>query len=889
MKHRLYLLCFVTTLPFLSLDAQQEVLVKLNIRNVPLVEVLADLEQRYDLQFSYSDEQLSGVRVSARIRQQTLSTAFAQLLNDTPLTFRLIQARYVLILPKEAPPFQPTTAPPVQPSTQSYLLRGKITDATTNSGLPFANIRIVPTGAGGNSEVDGSFALQLSAYPKDSVEISYLGYESQRFSLDEFTRNDQNVALKIQSFGLANVIVRAYLTDGITVGNEVGQITFSPHRIDVIPGQAEPDILQAVLLLPGISSPGESVSDLNIRGGTADQNLVLWDGIPVYHTGHYFGSFTAFNPYIVDEVDVWRGGFGAEYGGRISGVIDIKTKDEIAQKPTLGAGLNLTHGHLQWELPFAQQKLSWLFSARRSFTDFLPTVTFNKFQTKIFQGTKVEGGLQVNGEDVKVLTDRFLFHDLHTKLLWQPGTQDQLSIAFFTGNNTLEYALEEPDILVNDNLQINNWGSLAQWQRQWSDQWQSKLQISHSSFDYRTRFGETFDNTLELFLSKKTNSLTDQRLKSTLQWKPNEQHQFIGGIENTNYQFGFTIDFRSIIEGDDVLEVVNTKAATFVNFLDYTFQDKQQKWRFQFGSRAVSIPNLDLRFWEPRFSFSYRPNKNLRIKGSAGENHQFVNQLIELDFNGLGVNNQIWTLVDDETFPVLQGTQYTAGFDFQSNGWFIDLEAYLKNMIGLTSFSPAFSVLQEDEFSEGQGRVRGLDVLLRKRWKNHHSWISYTWSTSQYLFEDYTSDWLPAFNDQRHQLSLVYLWKKAPFDLSIGWHFHSGKPFTPLNEIELITFEEEEETFTLAVPMLGEINSAYLPAYHRLDASIVYTFSQKKERAPKIQTGLSIINVYNRTNLIDRRFREIIFDEADEPEERIEIFDRNLLPFTPNLFFRIEW
>lgn len=871
---------------FFDLQGQTDLPVNVNAEHMPLTAILADMEARYDLAFSYSDNLLEDIVVTIRAKEESLDIVLHKLLRDTKLDHRFVRERFILLVPQETEDITDVIVPI---KTRNYLLQGAIVDAITLEPLPFATIKLLSTGQGVNSQTDGAFALNVRTLPTDSVEVSYVGYETQRFAIINTDGQSLDIRLQLASVGLANVVVTAYLTEGIQAGDELGQIRFSPDRIDVLPGQAEPDILQGVLLLPGISSPSESVADINIRGGTADQNLVLYDGIPVYHTGHYFGSITAFNPYIVDKVDIWRGGHGAQYGGRVSGVIDIQTPSEVSKDLKAGAGLNLTHGHVFWELPMAKKQLSWMFSARRSFTDFFPTVTFTNYQQKVFQGSKIDNDQRSQFDDLRPVTDRFYFQDLHTKLIWQISTQDQLNVSYFTGQNSLDFVLAEEDgYRVADNVEIGNRGGQASWQHQWSKQWQADIHASHSFFDYRSGFRESLNDTFELERIAKFNTLTDDRLRMQLQWQPNEAHQLTGGAEWVDYTFGFSIDYQSIYEGQ-YAEKLENNVAVSAAFIDYAFQDQQQKWVAQFGLRSANVPSLGQRFWEPRLGLDVEVSTGLRFKATAGRNHQFVSQLIEAGFNGLGVNNQIWAVVDDDDIAVLKGWQQTAGFDMQLKGWYLDIEAYARQLTGLTSFARAFSSLEVEDYSRGKGRTRGIDLLLRKRWKNHHTWISYTHSRSEYLFEDFDPDWIPAFNDIRHQFSWVYMWRRKPIDISVGWYFHSGKPYSPLTDIDIREIEEEEDPYILTIPVQDDINADYLPAYHRLDVSAVYTFAKRKERSPQWQLGMSAINIYNRTNLVDRIYQDIVFESDEEPEERVGLLEKSLLPFTPNLFVRVEW
>ncbi|MEM6770551.1 MAG: carboxypeptidase-like regulatory domain-containing protein, partial [Bacteroidota bacterium] len=457
MRFTLRLLLLVLMLCSYTLRGQSDLRVSYAFNNTPLAEALDNLSAQTGLTFSYADDLVTGQNITARANQLPLPKAMRRLLRSTPIDFKIVRESYVLLLPRTAS--SDLSLIPDKPVEKTvFQLRGTITDAGSGEGIPYATISVVGAGSGGYSDLEGGFDFEVTAGPQDSVEFSSLGYQSQRVAIEEATGSAINPKLTLASVGLQDIVVTAYLTNAIRSGSDNGEIQFSPADIELLPGQAEPDILQSLLLLPGVSSATESVADINIRGGTADQNLVLWDNIPVYHTGHYFGSFTAFNPFIVDEVNVWRGGHGAEYGGRVSGVIDIKTSEEVADKPRVGAGFNLTHAHVYGDVPLVRDKLSLLFSARRAFTDIFPTITFNNFRAKVFQGTKVEEGPEVDDEEISVTDDRFVFADLHAKLRWQPSAKDRVSVSFFSGNNDLLFGVGEEDVEIIDNLGVENFG-----------------------------------------------------------------------------------------------------------------------------------------------------------------------------------------------------------------------------------------------------------------------------------------------------------------------------------------------------------------------------------------------------------------------------------------------
>ncbi|MEM6396946.1 MAG: TonB-dependent receptor [Bacteroidota bacterium] len=877
------------------LDAQEETLISFDFRNTELVDALMDIENNYSISFSYGDDLVHNKKVTSRADDLTLDEALQKLFSGRDIGFKIIDRKYVLLVLEKDSEILSEHILGESLNSRTYKIQGRVLDAESGTGLPFAQIYVASTNSGCHTDTDGYFDCDLMGSTTDSVRISSLGYTDQKLYLPNSESKSLSIDLAISSIGLADVVVTEYLTDGIQGGNELGQIRFSPPRIDLLPGQAEPDVLQAILLLPGVSSPTESVSDINIRGGTADQNLVLWDGIPIYHTGHYFGSFTAFNSFIVDKVDVWRGGFGAQFGGRVAGVIDIQSQNDIHKAFRAGLGMNLTHGHAFAEVPLVENKLSFMFSARRSFTDILRTITFNTFQGKIFQGTKVDENERVVDEEISIDTDRFYFADAHAKIIWKPNEKDKFSAVYFVGNNDLEFALAEPEARLADVIGIENWGAKLDWQRSWSPNWSSGLYASYSYFDYNAGFVETIDGNLDIVNLQNLNALSDQRISFDTEWKAKRNTRLKFGASWVDYNLSFNINYQSIFD-DDFNETSRDSTDVYSVFLEYQLEDTENRWALQLGFRHVSVPNLEEFFWEPRANVSYRTETGFRFKANAGVNHQFINQLIEFGFTGLGVGNQIWTLVDGDDFPALRSTQLAIGADWGKNGWFFDVEAYHRQLVGITSLASTFASFDEVGFNEGRGRSYGLDALIRKRWGDHQSWLSYSLSRSEYFFEELEDDWFPAINDQRHRFSWVYLWQQKRFSLSLGWTLETGRPFTPLADVLLEELEDEIGPFTLSVPILGEVNARNLPASHRLDVSALYKFpsrrslpANRRNRGANYQIGLSVINIYNQRNLRYRSYRDIIFEDGEEPIAQVETFERDLLPFTPNLFFRVAW
>ncbi|MEM6772573.1 MAG: TonB-dependent receptor, partial [Bacteroidota bacterium] len=385
---------------------------------------------------------------------------------------------------------------------------------------------------------------------------------------------------------------------------------------------------------------------------------------------------------------------------------------------------------------------------------------------------------------------------------------------------------------------------------------------THSYFNYNYGYQEIASDQTELITVRKLNELTDQRVSATLDWQPAAGHGLRAGVSTEQYALSFDLDYTSIFE-PGVQEAVASDTYVHSAFVDYELGQSEAPFSGRLGLRTVQATVLEDIFWEPRLNLSYRFPSGIRLKANAGINHQFVNQLIEFEFNGLGVDNQIWALVDGDAFPALRSVQFAAGVDWRQKGWFIDLEGYSRTLQGITSFTPQLVGFDPDEYSQGSGRSFGFDLLLRKQFGNHQTWISYSLSAAQYAFDELSDAWIPAFNDQRHRISWTYLWQKDRWSFSLGWNFQSGKPFTPLESVELDEIEDGDEVDYLAFGELGTLNSARLPAYHRLDLSALYTFGRKNNRGPTYQLGVSLINVYGRDNLVERRYLDVFYGNEE--------------------------
>ena len=392
-------------------------------KNRLVKEVFFELEKKHQIKFSYSDNLVANIRVSITLTGKNLDAILREIKKQTNFIFQKVSERYIIVLDKDE---KSKTA------ACGYLL-----DIISQEPLQEASITILSSSIGTTTGRDGYFQL-ASVSPNDTIKISFIGYLSKLFLAKELIKKPcKYIYLEEFTSVLNEIRITNYLASGITKEKD-GSIGISPKKLGILPGLTEPDVLQSIQLLPGINSPSETASGIHIRGGTPDQNLILFDGIKMYNSAHFFGMISSFNPYITDKIKVYRSGAGARYGNHISGVVDIETSNTITNKTNGGFGFNLTHADAFIETKL-NDKIGVSFSARRSFTDFINTNTFSKFSDKVFQNTIIDIDRQQSNSDLFSDNNDFHFVDFNSKIIYEPTEKDKIIFNQLMTRNKLEH------------------------------------------------------------------------------------------------------------------------------------------------------------------------------------------------------------------------------------------------------------------------------------------------------------------------------------------------------------------------------------------------------------------------------------------------------------------
>lgn len=855
-----------------------------NYQNTPLVNVIKEVEKEYKISFSYANDLIQDKVITLTVSQLTLSELLIILEAQTSLTFDKISDKQIIIAPKKG----------------NNKICGYVLDAKTRMPIPFAIINN-DKNQQVTTDINGFFTISQTT--TNRFTANSLGYDKKEFA---GSSNCTQIYLTAGTESLEAVIISGYITNGID-RNKDGSISVDTKRLGILPGLLNADISQSIQLIPGISTLDESATGIQIRGGSPDQNLILYDNIKLYNTGHFYGMFSLFNPFAAQSASIFRSGTSASYGDRISGIIDISSGDEIPEKTNGGFEIDglAVNGYVK--TPLSDKAALYVF-ARRSYPDVWKTPTYISYADKIFTNFGVARDINGNVLDLETdddfnresSTNDFDFADVNAKVVLKPNENNTLSIGGLYTRNRLDFNFMGGDELLIDSLITKNKGVSFEWKHTTSDKQKEKLTVYFSEYNsfYQNNEikDETGDDIPELAeVNIRQNDIVDVGANFSLTRNLSDSQKITAG-----YQLSYTdldVIIRKINPIDDEIEDSGQSDTNLKNALfgEYTFTFKNNAF-LNAGVRFVHYNSVDRFLVEPRINFEYPLNDRFRIKTAIERRNQPISQLIEFNHTELRLENNLWRLSDDNQYPLLSSNQVSGGILYSHKNLNVDIDAYYKELEGLTTFTNGFSNPLEN-LEEGESTIKGLDVLLKYRWNNYKIWAGYTFNDITFKFPNLQGNSkFPGNNDITHAFRISNTLKVDKWQFSLGWQIRSGKPITPVNSYVI---EIDADGENAGVVDFGPINSERLPAFHRLDASVLYDFNIKKLRA---QVGVSVLNLYNRVkpiNLIYKAERKPLDDggiaipgtTGSTPEELEvileQVIQRFSLGITPNVSFKI--
>ncbi len=733
------------------------------------------------------------------------------------------------------------------------------------------------------NELESSFDVRFS-YNDEVMANKYISYTAKDETLSEIITNlnqtsqlyfemisERNIIIlpsdpnkinnDFEDQILSEIILKNYLTKGIQKQKN-GSFRISPKELKILPGLTEPDIFQSLQLLPGIISPEETSTDIHVRGGSPDQNLILWDNMKIYHSGHLFGTFSAFNPYITDVVEFINKGTDARYGDRVSSVIAIQTNNKIASNFHGGIGINGIEADTYFETPIIKDKLSILMSVRRSYTDLFATNTYKKLSNKVFQNATTKSILS-NDSD-------FYYFDYNFKVNWKLAENNTLNFSYIKIENELDDNLKEQDInrIYKDKLETENSGFSLHWNKKWSEKFSHELNAYQSKFNLmQFQSDELVD--IEKNVFEKSNDVADNGANLTITYEISDNKKLTGGYNFSNNQVKYSLSNSNSISNNEIL---NSHAV----FATYHYKN-EKLFDFNAGMRLNYYSLAHQLELEPRINIFKKISPNWNLNITAERKTQAISQINETISSNLTLENQFWTLANDDTFPVVRSVQFTAGFSYSKNNWQLELDTYFKEISGLTTLNIGFIDIDDFTFKDGESKVKGMDFYLKKQINKYKTWVSYTWSSVKNHFEEINEGAdFPANTDIINNFYWSHEYSFKNFQFALGWRWHTGKPYSKAEE--KLTDNQGNETL-----FYKEINSLRLPNYNRMDFSSTYVFDIAKRNNIQGTIGISVLNIFNNENLLNRSY------SINPIDNEINTIDTKSLERVTNFVFRLTW
>ncbi|HAS40509.1 MAG TPA: hypothetical protein DCS93_08520 [Microscillaceae bacterium] len=719
-KNSFFLLFIFVWLWVGLLPAQsQSVVINEDFQDVTLKQALNTLSKKYKVKIAYNSRLVKGIKVTQNIQGQNLSNALTKILSGLPIGFSIIKENKILLYKKSDT--DSSTSPPT-----TIDISGKVKDITTGELLPFANILVLGTRRGTVTNVDGFFTLPKVPNDEIILEVSYIGYQTAQVK----TKPNQS-AFVIQLTPIVNQlqeVVVEYQAKMVQPSSDVGQMSINPAKFASLPNLGENDIFRTLQWLPGINATNETTAGLRVRGSSPDQNLIYFDGFSIYHTDHFLGIFSAFNANAIKDIQVYKGGFPAKFGGRVSSVIDITGKSGDQYKPRVGMGGNLVSGNMIVELPFKNNS-SLLIAGRRSYSDLFATNVYNSLANYVSTQPRIR--YLFSPEDSEGIGTNVNFYDLNVKYTIRPTKKDVFSVSVYNGQDQLniksnfegEILLPPPvlngrnsscntkinvvpnpdggpgslpgspnqerdaelDLLVNDDLDWGNTGVGLRWGRLWNKKFYSNIKLGYSRYysTYRGSSEEVQTDKDSIYTiqtsASQDNLLTDVTFRWDNDWTFNHNHTLSFGLLATFND----IQYEQLIDDCIVFERRNISGTQYTLYAQDAIKPFN-KLQINAGVRLTYYDINQQFYFAPRASFQYDVTHHLKLKGAWGKYYQFINQINTSQLRESGYD--FWTLPDGIDIPIIQSDHFILGGTYQTKLFTIDVEAYYKSLQGLVFY-----------------------------------------------------------------------------------------------------------------------------------------------------------------------------------------------------------
>ena len=777
---------------------------------------------------------------------------------------------------------------------EQYTVSGYVSDRATGESLISASVFDLASGKGMVTNPYGFYSLTL---PEGAVRLrySYVGYAPQVVELRLERDTVINIRLGEDNL-LQEVTVTGHNADLGLQGAQMSAVEVPVAQLKAVPALlGETDVVKALQLMPGVQDGTEGSAGFYVRGGGPDENLFLLDGVPVYNINHLGGFFSVFNGDAVKNVTLYKGGFPARFGGRLSSVLDVRMKDGNNQRLAGSVSVGLISAKLNLEGPLFSPNTTFNISARRTYFDVLaqPVLWVMKKQ-----------------EDYDRLSAGYYFYDLNAKVSHRFSDRDRLYLSFYMGDDAVYTRMKDEWGSSTDEMRVDwGWGNLVGALR-WNHVFGNKLFMNATAtytqyrFNMDNRYREESPGSGYLYEASAgyRSGIHDWTAKADFDYALASSHSLKFGAGYTAHLFRPGVSAARMEEnaGDglpgDRLETETGDENVFAHEAFAYVEDN-----FSIGHLLKANAGLHYSAFvvqgklyhslQPRLSARLLITDDLSFKAGYAYMNQYVHLLSN---NGINLPTDLWVPVTRRIEP-MKAHQVSAGFFYNLLDLLdLSVEAYYKPMDNLIEYKDGASFLAtgtgwEDKVSVGRGWAYGVELLVQKSVGNTTGWVGYTWSKSDRLFDRPGQELnfgrvFPAKYDRRHDVSVVVSHKFSErFDISGTWVFSTGNAATlnmqTYDPLPGFVDDNGEIGYESDVPYIAQRNNFRYPAYHRLDLGV--NFHKKKKRGTRTW-NISVYNAYNSMNPF------LIYPDTD-PQGRPVLTKLTLFPIIPSVSYTFKW
>jgi hypothetical protein len=806
-------------------------------QKIPIHEILENITKVHSITFNYESSLLKDITIIPISQDLSLSAKIDNLEKQTNLVFEKV-SNFVYTISK--------TIKLCGYIKGSELLE-PLSDATITSKFAYAV-----------TDKNGYFEIELKSL-NEILTIRHIGFKTIEREVKYFSLEDcGKITMLVQQEVISPVLIETYLVRGIDKRQD-WSTSIDYKRFSLLPGLIESDVLQTVQALPSILSVDETVSNINIRGGSHDQNLMLWDNIKMYQTGHFFGLISSFNPLMTQTASVINNGSDVSLTDGISGTIHMQTDKQIDSKFNGIFGINFLNAELFSNIPIGNNS-SLQIASRKSLDGFLRTPTYDVYFDRVTQDTEAE----TNVSNVANSNQEFDFYDASLRWLYQPTDKDFIRLNFILINNDLGFN-ETADIngvfrTRRSNISQNSLAVGLNYKRQWNEKLSSTINIYNSEYKLEALNADVLSNQLQL----QENVVSETSIRVNNLYTQNQWHFNLGYVFTETEVINLNdIDLPRFVRRDE--EILREHSA----FGQAWYKNPNNDFSIRGGVRANYLTRFKKLIIEPRLSVRKSIGEHIEIEAQGEFKHQSTSQIVNFQNDFLGIEKRRWQLTDNDSIPILQSKQGSFGVTYKNNGWLLDAKGYYKTVDGITTQSQSFTTKYEFAKEKGSYNTYGFEFLCRKKFSNFNSWLSYSYISNTYTFEALEDIEFPSNFDITHSVTLGTTFSHKSWNISAGLNYRTGNPTSiPLNGNEIV---DEDVNF-------DEGNNERLLDYLRIDASAIYKF--KISNTLRSEIGTSIWNISNMKNTINNYYR------VNENEE-VNKFSRFSLGLTTNVVVRL--